>query len=312
MRILFATDGSATAETALEMLLDLRLRSHDHVTVLAVPVRSYLGIGYDGTGAYVAEIAEGEERTAHRVADDAAARLRARNIPAEVTIEDGPPAHTIIEVAQSARADLIVMGSRGLGRIAGALLGSTARAVARHSEIPVLVVRDRRNRPSRVLLATDGSEDATAAIATFFTLPFASKTDVTILHVQPKRELPELPPGIVADELIEAAMREEHQRAIEIISQARDLLLPAGVRCRLSIERGRPVEQILATAAAEGTDLIVLGARGGTLKGDRFLQGSTADRILENAHCAVLVARARKAAEVRKPSNGKVAVEAAT
>lgn len=311
MRILFATDGSETAETALEMLLDLRLRAHDHITVLAVPNHAYIGIGYDGTGAYFAELAEEEERTARRVAEQAAARIRAHHVPVSVEVEEGPVPRAIIEVAERTDADLIVMGSRGLGRIAGALLGSTARAVARHSEIPVLVVRDRRNRPERVLCATDGSDDATAAISTFFKLPFAAKTDVTILHVQPKKDLPELPPGMLTDELIQAAERESRERGIEILSHARDLLLPAGVRSRLTIEHGHPTERILATARGEGTDLIVLGARGGTLRGDRFLQGSTADRILENAHCAVLVARARKPAKARKPANGKVAVGAA-
>ncbi len=39
--------------------------------------------------------------------------------------------------------------------------------------------------------------------------------------------------------------------------------------------------------------MIVLGARGRTLHGDRFLQGSNSDRVIENAHCAVLVARAQ-------------------
>lgn len=310
MHILFATDGSPSAETALEMLLDLRLRSHDQVIVLAVPVRSYVGVGYEGTGAFFAEIAEQEEQTARQVAENAAARIRARAIGATIEVAEGPVPQAIIEVAHTAHAEIIVLGSRGLGRIAGALLGSTARAVARHSDIPVLVVRDRHSAPERVLVAADGSDDATAAIKTLATLPLASRMHVTVLYVQPKHDLPDVPAGALTDELVAAAEREERQDGIDVLSHVRDLLLPAGIETRISLERGRATERILATAKAEGSDLIVLGARGRTLRGDRFLQGSTADRIIENAHCAVLVGRAKKPAEIGAPSNGKVAVGA--
>ena len=310
MRILFATDGSATADTALDLLIDLPLGPHDHVTALAVPVRSYVGIGYDGAGAYFAELAEEEDRTAHRVADKAVARLGSRHIPATAKVVEGIVPQTILEVAHAEHADLIVVGSRGLGRVAGALLGSTARAVARHADVPVLVVKDRRHAPKRILVATDGSEDATAAIRTLSSLPLPKSAHVTVLYAQPTRAPRDLPSEIWTDELVAAAEREERQEGIEVLSAVRDLLLPSGISVRITLERGRATERILATAAAEGSDLIVLGARGRTLRGDRFLQGSTADRILESAHCAVLVARAKKAAETKKPTNGKVLAEA--
>ncbi len=52
----------------------------------------------------------------------------------------GAPAEEILKAARRHRADLIVLGTRGMGRAARLLLGSTADAVLRHARIPVLAV----------------------------------------------------------------------------------------------------------------------------------------------------------------------------
>jgi nucleotide-binding universal stress UspA family protein len=64
-------------------------------------------------------------------------------IPGEIHTEilEGPPAEAILDVADTRKSDLIVMGSRGLGRLAGALLGSQSQKVVRHATCPVLIVR---------------------------------------------------------------------------------------------------------------------------------------------------------------------------
>ena len=64
-------------------------------------------------------------------------------IPGEVHTEilEGPPAEAILDVANTRKSDLIVMGSRGLGRLSGALLGSQSQKVVQHAPCPVLIVR---------------------------------------------------------------------------------------------------------------------------------------------------------------------------
>ena len=59
----------------------------------------------------------------------------------EVLIKSGTPAEVIVETGKEIGADLIVMGTRGQGAIAAALIGSTAKLVIRNSQIPVLVIR---------------------------------------------------------------------------------------------------------------------------------------------------------------------------
>jgi nucleotide-binding universal stress UspA family protein len=53
----------------------------------------------------------------------------------------GPPAEAVLSVADTRQVDLIVMGTRGLGRLTGALVGSQSQKVVAHANCPVLLVR---------------------------------------------------------------------------------------------------------------------------------------------------------------------------
>ena len=59
----------------------------------------------------------------------------------QTRILEGPPAEAILSVAEMNASDLIVMGTRGLGRLAGLLLGSQSQKVVSHARCPVLLVR---------------------------------------------------------------------------------------------------------------------------------------------------------------------------
>ena len=65
------------------------------------------------------------------------------DVPCEIHTEiiEGDAASAIIEVANVRKSDVIVMGSRGLGRLAGLVLGSTSQKVVAHAPCPVLIVR---------------------------------------------------------------------------------------------------------------------------------------------------------------------------
>ena len=64
-------------------------------------------------------------------------------VPSTVSTETiaGDPAEAIIKIADTRKCDLIVMGSRGLGRLAGLVLGSVSQKVVSHAPCPVLIVR---------------------------------------------------------------------------------------------------------------------------------------------------------------------------
>lgn len=64
-------------------------------------------------------------------------------ISAQIQTEtlEGNPAEVILEMAKAQNSNVIVMGSRGLGKLAGLLLGSTSQKVVSHAPCPVLIVR---------------------------------------------------------------------------------------------------------------------------------------------------------------------------
>ncbi len=146
MKVLLAVDGSEGARKATEWVRDLaRKLAGLEVTLLQVvkPVDfRYVAVESGGSGW-------------QRVLDEleAGARERARGLveetegsfPAEarttVMVTVGDPATEIVNTAREIGADLIVVGSRGLGQVKGILLGSVSDRVVHLANCPVLVVR---------------------------------------------------------------------------------------------------------------------------------------------------------------------------
>jgi nucleotide-binding universal stress UspA family protein len=289
VRILFATDGSEGADVALDVLLALPLRPTDEVVVVSYPA-FFLAARPDGTGL-IARLMERRRRAAHTVVDAATGRLARIGVRTTGVVQPALDAvDAILRVAADRHSDLIVVGSRGLGLMGGLALGSTARTLAMLSPVPVLVVRDRRIAPHRVLVAVDASEASRAALRLVARLPFPREMTVDLLHVLPAHDWSEVAPA-TNDEIL--ALRESFER--DEAELARALLqrsaaaLPATAAVSTYVERGAVPDTILDRAAAIGADLIVLGSRG--LSGPRRpLWGSTAERVIVRAHCAVLIA----------------------
>lgn len=204
IRILFATDGSAGAAGALDLLASLPLRAVDEVTVVTYP--SYFLVARpDGTGL-IGRLMEGRRRVARTTVDEAVRRLAGRDVRASGVVAQGFEAvDGILRVVTERSPDLLVMGSRGLGPVSSLVIGSTARTLALLSPVPVLIVRDRQTAPQRVLVAVDGSGASRAALAAFAQLPLPGKVEVELLHVLPAHDWSGLP--VRGEEL--AALREE-------------------------------------------------------------------------------------------------------
>jgi nucleotide-binding universal stress UspA family protein len=137
-RILLAVDGSEHAVHAAKVAAELahRMKSAELRIVTAYdPIPPYLGepnlqVAID---ARLIEAQEILKRAVELVGDS--------NVDVHTELIEGNPAEAIIEVAQTRNSDVIVMGSRGLGRLAGLLLGSTSQKVVSHAPCPVLIVR---------------------------------------------------------------------------------------------------------------------------------------------------------------------------
>jgi len=89
---------------------------------------------------------EDAARADHRTAELAAIVARAVGVHATTHAATGAPADALAALAEELGADLIVVGSRGLGSVRGAVLGSVSLALLRRARTPVMVVKTRRLR----------------------------------------------------------------------------------------------------------------------------------------------------------------------
>jgi nucleotide-binding universal stress UspA family protein len=136
--ILLGVDGSEHALHAAKIAADLARSMRSNILRIVVafdPVPPYLGEPNMQT-AISARMKEAERIL--KKAMDAVGE-----IPGEIHTEilEGSPAEAILDVAKARKSDLIVMGSRGLGRLSGALIGSQSQKVVHHAPCPVLIVR---------------------------------------------------------------------------------------------------------------------------------------------------------------------------
>jgi nucleotide-binding universal stress UspA family protein len=144
----------------------------------------------------------------------------------------------------------------------------------------------------RVLLATDGSDSAAAALKFLAGFPFPAGSEAIVLSVIDNRSFP------LDDEFGDAfgidlqETREVQQGETErLLAATGQRLREAGWAGATQIRNGDPAEEIIQAAEEQDVDLVVLGSHGTTGIG-RFLLGSVSDRVLSHAPCSVLIVRA--------------------
>jgi nucleotide-binding universal stress UspA family protein len=143
-KILLAIDGSDEAKRATEAAVELSKGTGSEVHVAYVlPAPAQL-IGHH---LYSEEIRDsligGAEREAERFLKEQAERIGSDGAKvAETHLRSGDPDKEILRLAEALEVGLIVIGSRGLGAVSRALMGSVSDSVVRHAHCPVFVVRN--------------------------------------------------------------------------------------------------------------------------------------------------------------------------
>jgi nucleotide-binding universal stress UspA family protein len=141
-QFLVPIDGSEGSNAAIDEALELAHEVGAQVTFAFVrkPPSSLLG------SPYYERLLCTELRTAHAVTDAARRKAWEAGVGMRTEILEGDPVDEILSFADNRGADLIVMGSRGRGALAGALLGSVSSGVVQHASVPVLVAKERSGR----------------------------------------------------------------------------------------------------------------------------------------------------------------------
>jgi nucleotide-binding universal stress UspA family protein len=138
-RILIATDGSAAAHEAVELGVELA-RDEGAEAIFVHAVERYHLVSMNGFGL-MGQVPYEPTDWDEEVLEDAKAVAERQGVPAGTALLRGDPVLEIVRHAEAIDADLVVVGSRGHGTIASALLGSVSRGILRSSTRPVLVVR---------------------------------------------------------------------------------------------------------------------------------------------------------------------------
>jgi nucleotide-binding universal stress UspA family protein len=281
-RILLATDDSEQAEAAAAVAASFALGSHASVRVVHVwnlEVHHRHGVW------------DVETRSeAIRLITAAVNRLRDLGVEAVGEVGRADHNHVGAAIAESARqfkADLVVIGSRGLSDWQAMWQHSVSHAVLGSVDCPVLIVRGTKpagvHRPQRVLLALAGGEDIGRGVRAAIAAASAPGSCVLVLHV---------PQAIFGAQGF--AYVESDEDVTYTIETATTLLRAAGVPAESRVAESAHVARLVADAAAQwSADVIVVGSsRVGDLTS--LLFGSVTHDLLRGTDIPVLVAeRAR-------------------
>jgi nucleotide-binding universal stress UspA family protein len=146
-RILLATDGSEEAELAALRAVDLADATHSELHVVHVGVVPIFLKSYPGTLGYERRLYEQIEEMSRELLRKQSWRVKAAGgTVAGTHLRMGEVDLEIVALAEELGADLIVMGSRGLGGVRRALMGSVSDSVVHHAHRPVLVVRPEKEQ----------------------------------------------------------------------------------------------------------------------------------------------------------------------
>lgn len=290
-RILCATDlGPGGDRAVIEADAWARRHGASLEFVYAVPEASrthvlFPQIAHRTMAAFPAFAQRASDAVAERV-EQLTARPRA---DVNIEVDIGSPASIIVTIAEEMQADLVVIGAVGADEADGRL-GSIARRVIQHSPCPVLLARG-APRGGPVLVASDLSDTTFPTIVAGAIVANSLETELSVMHVvdlpTPMAQAPEgarfgFGYALTARELqlLEEGCRDRLGAAMAHI----------GVKGLTFVEHGAPAPSVAGAARRLDARLLVIGTEGRTNL-SRMLLGSTAEQILREAPCPVLVVR---------------------
>lgn len=300
MHIFFATDGSASARFAQTQILAMPWRPPVHVTVMTAvyvpppPFTSFVASAQQVFDAAAVALRREAEVRAEDVLAKARSSLEA-SVPGVATrMHAGAPGATIVEMARACRADLVAVGSRGLGPYKGFLLGSVSDHVANHARSTVLLAKTPPKRTGRYLLALDDSLYSVAILRWMGGLDLPEGARVHLVKVF--RSVKEFPDPDREDwacpcERSAPAMFAPWRGAPEVLeAMCEEGLDRKVIRVTVEVRFGQEIPEILASVREFDPELLVMGAKGRSSTAASPL-GNVARSLVDHAPCSVIIVR---------------------
>ena len=261
MRSLLCTDGSPHGQEALRFGARLAAASTEPATLLGVLEHAADRPKIEGA------LEEGRHWLAG--APEPWTRVRV-----------GHAADEILDEAKPEEYDLVVVGARGRQGITRFLLGSTSERIARHANVPVLIVRGVHREVQRVLVCTGGQAPGLDVVAFGGRVAQLAGVEVTVLHVMsqlvaapvppkagpfqvmPQTPAPPTPSHFQPEDLnasAEELMAHESREGVHL-KQAMDILSKLDVPARMLVRHGLVIDEVSGEACDGDYDLIVVGS----------------------------------------------------
>jgi nucleotide-binding universal stress UspA family protein len=136
-RILVATDGSDHARKAVEYACDIASKYDAMIYlihVISLPPMAYAEASFEPLKDHL-------DKTGKAIIDEAAKLVKSRGIKAQTFLATGDPAQEILEHAEKNNVDMIVLGSRGAGKLEMLMLGSVSHKVCNVAECTCVTVK---------------------------------------------------------------------------------------------------------------------------------------------------------------------------
>ncbi|MEO0013606.1 MAG: hypothetical protein RLZZ535_1995 [Cyanobacteriota bacterium] len=275
-KILYADSGAENAQDMLKILLELPATKNAQVSILKV------------ISPKTTQQESAAQESAKTKIDELVAKLGTNCDEASCKVEEGEPKTTVLKVAQEVDADLIIMGSRGLGKLQSILSNSVSQYVFQLTDRSMLLVKDDIyvKKLKRVMVAIDKSPAAGYALElTLSLLKGYQDAEIFLTRVNP-----DLDPNV--------NLSQEDMENNPILAPAIAKVKSMGLQYRCLVTGGKPAQKICSLAEARNIDLLVLGSperRPSVAKSlpdiERLLGSSLSDYIRIKAPCPVLLAR---------------------
>jgi nucleotide-binding universal stress UspA family protein len=289
--IVVGVDGSPSSMVAVEWAArDAELRNVP-LKVVHVVAPIVATEGWSESSADYAQFQEDQARQiieqAHKVAAEAASPGRAPQVTSEVL--HAPVVPTMADLSE--QADMVVVGCRGQGAVARALLGSVSSGLVHNAHCPVAVVHDEdpltaRSPQAPVVVGIDGSP--TSELATEIAFDEAARRDVELVAVHAWSDMGPLEFGSMNWAPIEWRNIKDQEEEVLAERLCGRLDRYPDVVVRKVVVCDRPAPRLLEQA--ETAQLVVLGSHGrGGFPG--MLLGSVSSAVANSAQIPVIIAR---------------------
>jgi nucleotide-binding universal stress UspA family protein len=286
MKTILAVDGSDNSYEAVHILKYFaRAEQLTLLHVLDVPRPAYPMMMPEAAEEIYKTLEQSMREDGERLLDRIQSLLPMHAGPSTKQLRIGSPAEVIVSMAEEQKADLIVIGARGLGPVKERLFGSVSHRILTLAPCATLIVNGPVKAMTQILLPLQGPSDAEDAIRFLRLLPFHDQVKITLLTV-----LPETAPPWPNDAAAAAASAEIMEKQTDFIDGVAERLRAIGYQAKGVAVLGTPPTLILQQATTLRSDLILMGTRG--RQGiARFVLGSVSHAVLHKAPCPVLAFR---------------------